>query len=89
MRHAFADALDHTGKLAPGRERKGRLGLVLAGNDQRVEEIKPHCLDLGHDFAGRRHGLGNLGEHELVGRAKALAENGFHGARLFAIETCF
>ena len=77
--HARADALDHAGELAAGRERKRRLGLVFAGDDQGVEEIQPDRRDLGHDLARSGHRIGDIGEHEVVGGAEALTENGFHG----------
>ncbi len=34
-----ADTFDHTGELAARREWKGRLGLILAGNDESIEKI--------------------------------------------------
>src|SRR5437899_139688 len=76
---AGADALDHAGKLAAGRERKRRLGLILAGDDEGVEEVQSDRDDLGDDLARCWRGVGNVAEHEVVGGAEALAENGFHG----------
>ena len=43
-RHARADALHHAGEFGGGRERKRRLELVFAGDDQRVEEIERRGL---------------------------------------------
>ena len=73
------DALDHAGELAAGRERKRRLGLVSAGDDQGIEKIQPDRRDLGDDFPRSRNRVGDIREHEIVGGAEALAENGFHG----------
>ena len=56
--HARADALDHAGELAARRKRKRRLDLVLAGDDQRVEEIQARRRDLGDDLAGPATGSG-------------------------------
>ncbi len=83
--HARPDAFDHARELPARREREWRLGLVLAGDDQRIEEVQADGGDLGDHLAGTGHGIGNVGEHKVVGRAVALAENGFHGmgTRLF------
>src|SRR5262249_37685403 len=77
---AGADTFHHARELAARREWKRRLGLVLAGDDQRVEEIQPDRHHLGHDLARPGNGIGDIGEHKVVGGAEALAENGFHGA---------
>ena len=74
-----AYAFDHTGELATGRERKRRFGLVFAGDDQGVEEIQADRRDLGHDLARSGHRLRDIREHEVIGRAETLTENGFHG----------
>src|SRR5262249_61546335 len=79
---AGADAFHHAREFAARRERKRRLGLILAGDDQRVEEIHPDRSHLGHDLARCRDGIGDIGEHEVVGGAEALAENGFHGGEV-------
>ena len=50
--HAGAQALDDAGKFGRGREGEGRLRLVLAGDDQRVEEIERGGLD-GDDRLAR------------------------------------
>ena len=63
----------------PGENGNARLGLVLARDDQRVEEIQSRRRDLGHDLAGTGDRVGNIREHEVVGGAVALTENGFHG----------
>src|SRR5262249_2412962 len=76
---ARADALHHARELAARREWKRRLGLILAGDDERVEEIQPDRYDFGHDLARPGNGVGDIGEHKVVGGAEALAENGFHG----------
>ena len=74
-----AYAFDHAGELATGRERKRRFGLVFAGDDQGVEEIQADRRDLGHDLARSGHRLRDIREHEVIGRAETLTENGFHG----------
>jgi hypothetical protein len=77
--HARPDALDHAGELAAGRERKRRLGLVSAGNDQGIEKIQADRRDPGHHFPRSGNRIGHIREHEVVGGAVALTENGFHG----------
>ena len=67
------------GELAAGRERKRRLGLVLAGDDQRVEEVQPARHHPDQDLARSGDGVGDVREHEVVGRSESLAEDGFHG----------
>ena len=37
------------------------------------------ALDAHHRLAGRRFGVGNIGQFEVVGRAVMGAEQGFHG----------
>ena len=86
---AGADALDHAGELAARRERERRLGLVLAGDDQRVEEIQADGRDLGHDLARPGDRIGDVREHEVVGGAEAMAENGFHGAARMVRGRCY
>ena len=81
--HAGADALDDAGELGRRRERKRRLVLVFAGDDQRVEEIKRRGLDPHHGLAGTGVRLGDVGQFEFVGRAEMGAEDGFHGGRSF------
>src|SRR5262249_49582421 len=47
--------LHRSGELRGRRERQCRLGLVLAGNDQRVEEVERRRLDPHHGFVRPRH----------------------------------
>ena len=61
--------------------------LILAGDDERVEEIQPDRYDFGHDLARPGNGIGDIGEHKVVGGAEALAEDGFHGGRARAART--
>ena len=77
-RHARADALHHAGEFGGRRERERRLDLVLAGDDQRVEEIERRGLHRDDDLAGARRGIGQVLEFEIVGAAEAGAEDGFH-----------
>ena len=79
-RDARPDALHHAGEFRGRRERQRRLGLVLAGDDQRVEEIQRRGFDAHHSFAGRGDGIGNVRKLEIIGRAVAGAEQCFHGA---------
>ena len=51
---ARPDALDLAGEFRRGRKRKGRLGLVLAGDDQRVEEVERRRPHRDHRLAGAR-----------------------------------
>ena len=74
-----ADALDHAGHFRRRREREGRLDLVLALDHQDVEEVQRRRLDRNHGLAGPRHGIGHVGQHEIVGLAILRAEDGFHG----------
>ena len=76
--HARADAFDNSGEFRRGRERKRRLVLIFAGDDQRVEEIQRRGFDAHHGFAGSGVRLGHINEFEFVGRAELAAENGFH-----------
>jgi len=76
--NAGADAFDHAGELAPRRERKCRLGLVLAGDDQRIEEIEPDRRDPRDHLARSGDRIGNIGEHEVIGRTEPLAKYRFH-----------
>ena len=79
LSHTRTDAFDHAGKFASGREWEWRLGLVLAGDDQRVEEVQSDRLDLGHDLAGAGDRIGNVRDLKVVGRTEMAAEDGFHG----------
>ena len=63
----------------PGENGSGGLVWYLPGDDQRVEEIQADRRDLDDDLARPRDRVGNFGEHKIVGRAEAGAENGFHG----------
>ena len=77
--HAVTDAFNHAGDFGGGRKRKRRLDLVLALNHQQVEEIQRRGFDRYHGLAGPGHGIGYIGQHEVVGAAILRAENGFHG----------
>ena len=76
---ASADAFDHARDFRRRRKRKRRLDLVFALDHQQVEEIQRRRLDRDHGLAGSGHGIGHLGQHEIVGAAILRAENGFHG----------
>ena len=77
---AGPQAFDFTGEFGGGREREGRLMLVLARNDKRVEEIQRRGFDADHRLARSGGGFGDIGKRELVRRAVVGAEQGFHGA---------
>ena len=77
--HAGADAFDHAGDLGGRRERKRRLDLVLALDHQDVEEIQRRGFDGDDRLSRLGYGIGNVGQHEIVGLAILRAENGFHG----------
>ena len=77
--HASADTLDHTGEFRRGREREWRLVLVLAGDDQRVEEIERSSLDAYDCFASFGGGFRDIDQFELVGTAEMRANYRFHG----------
>ena len=81
---ARPDALDHTGKFRRRRERERRLVLVLAGDDQRVEEIQRRRLDGDDRLARAGNGIGQLAELEIVGTAEAGTQDGFHGMAFMA-----
>src|SRR6516164_7946093 len=72
--HTRSDALDDAGELASRRKWKWRLGLVLAGNHERVEKIEPRRRDPCHDLALGGDGVGNFRENEVVGGAETVAE---------------
>ena len=55
-----------------------RLELVLAGDDQSVEEVEGGRLDSDHDLAGSGDGVGHIGEFKIVGCARTGAQDGFH-----------
>ncbi|MGX1348832.1 hypothetical protein AB7M49_002408 [Bradyrhizobium elkanii] len=76
---AGTDAFDHAGNLGGRRERERRLDLVLALDHQDVEEIQRRRLDRDHGFAGTRHRIGHVSQHEIVGLTVLRAEDGFHG----------
>ena len=76
---AGADAFNHAGDFGRRRKRKRRLDLVLALDHQQVEEIQRRGFDRDHGLAGLGHGIGHIGQHEIVGAAILRAENGFHG----------
>jgi hypothetical protein len=77
--HAGTDALDHAGEFGSRRERKGRLELVFAGDDQRVEEVERCGFHRDNHLAGTGRGVGQVLELKLVGAAEMCAEDGFHG----------
>jgi hypothetical protein len=77
--HAGADAFDHAGDFGGRRKRKRRLDLVLALDHQDVEEIQRRGFDRNHGLPGSATGIGDVGQHEIVGLAILRAENGFHG----------
>ena len=77
--HAGADAFDHAGNFRCRRKRKRRLDLIFALDHQQVEEIQRRGFDRYHGLAGPGHGIGHIGQHEIVGAAILRAENGFHG----------
>ena len=65
---------------AAGENGKAGLYLVLAGDDQRVEEIQRRGVDSHHRLArARPPGRAGRAMVEIVGRAGAGAEQGFHG----------
>ncbi len=78
--NARADAFDHARELAARREWERRFGLVLAGNDEGIEKkkIQTERRHFSDDFARTGDRIGDVGKHEIVGRAEALAENSFH-----------
>ena len=83
--HAGACAFDNAGELGHRRERKRRLLLVFAGDDQRVEEIERCGLNAHDGLAGSSVWRRNVGQFELIGRAEMGAQDGFHA---LVISTC-
>ena len=75
---AGADAFDHAGKLRRRRERKRRLVLIFAGDDQRIEEIQRRRFHPHHRFAGAGMRLLDVGELKFIGGAEMAAEDGLH-----------
>ena len=53
--------------------------MVLAGDDQGVEEIEANRFDFGYDLPRARYGIGNVREDEIVRGTKPVAEDRFHG----------
>ena len=78
---ARAETLDRAGKLCGRRKWQRRFSLVFVGNDQRVEKVKCGCLDLHGYFARPGNRIRNICERQVVRRAVAGAEQGFHGDR--------
>ncbi len=68
--HARSDAFDGACEFGTGRERKGWLVLILAGDDQVVEEVQRGSCDRDHRFAGARHRVGDVGHDEVVGACR-------------------
>jgi hypothetical protein len=77
--HARRHAFHHAGEFTAWREREGRLLLIFAGDDQRVEKVEPDGGNLGDHLAGARDRLGNIGQDQIVRSSEAGAEDGFHG----------
>jgi len=74
LAHTLTHALDDARKLSGRRERKRRLVLIFAGNDQQVKKIECGRLNVNDGFAGARLRLGNIGEFQIVGRAEMRAQ---------------
>ena len=77
--YSGSDAFDNSCKLPSRREWEGWFGLVLAGDDQGVEEIEANGLDFGHYLPRARDGVGNVREDEIIRGTKPVAEDRFHG----------
>jgi hypothetical protein len=76
---AGADAFDDAGKFRGRRERKRRLVLVFAGDDQQVEKIERSGFDADHRLARAGSRRLDVGIVEFLRRAEMGAQNGFHG----------
>ena len=75
VRHAGADAFHHPGEFGGRRKREGRLDLVFAGDDQRVEEIKRRGRLATTTRRPGRLRVGNVSSVEIV-RAAGVACRG-------------
>ncbi len=78
MGDALADFLDHAADLAAGGEGAWGLELVLVLDDQHVGIVDPHRLDRDHRPAGARLGAGHIFQHQRLGAADFLAQQGLH-----------
>lgn len=75
----LADGSDGAGGFATRGEGERRLELVLAFDDQGVREVDPGGVHVDQHFVLLRLGAGNLFEHQGLGGAEGLAQDGFHG----------
>jgi hypothetical protein len=76
--HLAAAARHGSCEFAGGREGKVRLDLVLAGDQQRVEEIQRGGRDAHENLVLARLRLRQRAQFEVVGRAVAAAQDGSH-----------
>ena len=75
--HAFAQALDGAGEFRARRKRKRRLVLVLAGDDQQVEEIQRRGFDPHHGLARPGHRVRQVGDRQVLRLAGPVQSNAF------------
>ena len=64
--------------LAARGERQRRLDLVLALDEEPVDEVHAGGPHRDHDLAGARGGVGPLLHHQLVDRGELVADHGAH-----------
>ena len=79
--HPFADIPDDAGHFGSRREGQRRLELVAVLDHQHVGEVDGAGVDIDHDLAGGRLRIFDLLEHQRLGRAELLAQDGFHRPR--------
>ncbi len=77
---ASAQGSDDAGAFGRGREGQGRLGLVAPLNDQRVEEVERCRLDRDGDLPRAGLLIGQIAQHQALGRSQLLAEQCLHCA---------
>jgi hypothetical protein len=76
--HPRAGRGHHAGDLLAGAERALGQHLVGAADDEQVGEVHPDRVRLHDDLAGARGGRLDVGEHERLGAAEVLDEQGAH-----------
>ena len=75
---ARPDGLDDARHLAARRERRRRLELVLALDDEKIGEVDAAGAHADEHLTGDRPGIGHLFDRERVDGAVGVTDEGFH-----------